>query len=101
MGDRSGGLGGSAAPHPLPVPQPGPEHSRHFAPNFTLVGNIQLLFSLPFSCFSTELGSTAACDTTAARRDSALIYLSTASLSARPFHLLPMWMMESARTETH
>lgn len=34
MGDRSCGPGRSFAPRPLPAPQPGPAHNRHFAPNF-------------------------------------------------------------------
>lgn len=58
-----------------PLPAPGPAHRRHFAPNFTIGGGLQLPFSPPSSRLSAELGSTAARDIIAAKRDASFIYL--------------------------
>lgn len=82
-----------------------PAHSRHFAPNFTTGGELSCRSPFP------PPGSPRSCvqppPVTLPRLNETLpsfIYLSAASLQhppPPPLPLLPMWMMESARTETH
>ena len=87
---------------PRPAPAPGPAHSRHFAPNFAIAGGGFSCLS-PFPSPVSPRSWVQPLPVTLPRLNETLpsfIYLPRPSPTL-PLPLLPMWMMESARTETH